>query len=421
MRKNHLWYQMFRFPIVKTGLNFFYRRIRITGREKIPKNKPILFVPNHQNSFMDALHVVTTVRPFIYFLTRAEAFNPKPLDWFLRSLNMLPVYRVRDGFSSVQKNNAIFEECIRYMHRNDAIMIFAEANHNLKKRIRPLSKGFTRVAFGGEEASDWELDIQIVPVGINYTAHREAQNTVHVVYGDPIPVNHYKSEFKEDENAAAQTMKADVSEAMKKLVFHVEDLEEYPVQEILWNDLEPEEAILTDPNVVNPRIQKASEYITPKLTEQAKEAKKLADKHDIPLRDFAISDGLSFREFLLFPVYMFSYFNNLIPYQPVKYLTTKVIKDHAFDASIKFLTGLFILPIFYTLISLILYFTGVDSSWIWGYAILSVLSAPLFTRGKTLFAGDKIRQLQRSHPEEFNKILKILDSFQALRDKILTE
>tara|TARA_R100000908_G_scaffold65235_1_gene53108 strand:+ start:103892 stop:104815 length:924 start_codon:yes stop_codon:yes gene_type:complete len=307
------------------------------------------------------------------------------------------------------------------MHRNDAIMIFAEANHNLKKRIRPLSKGFTRVAFGGEEASDWELDIQIVPVGINYTAHREAQNTVHVVYGDPIPVNHYKSEFKEDENAAAQTMKADVSEAMKKLVFHVEDLEEYPVQEILWNDLEPEEAILTDPNVVNPRIQKASEYITPKLTEQAKEAKKLADKHDIPLRDFAISDGLSFREFLLFPVYMFSYFNNLIPYQPVKYLTTKVIKDHAFDASIKFLTGLFILPIFYTLISLILYFTGVDSSWIWGYAILSVLSAPLFTRGKTLFAGDKIRQLQRSHPEEFNKILKILDSFQALRDKILTE
>lgn len=421
MRKNHLWYQFFRFILVKTGLNFFYKKINITGRQKLPTDKPILFVPNHQNSFLDAFHVVTVVRPFIYFLTRAEAFSSKPMDWFLRSLNMLPVYRVRDGLSSVQKNNAIFEECFEYMKRGDAVLVFAEANHNLKKRIRPLSKGFTRVAFGGEVQENWELDIQIVPVGVNYTEHREPQNTVHVVFGNAIPVHEYKSLYQEDERAAAQKMKHDVSEALKELVFHVQDLNEYPAQKILWNDLEPDEELITDPEISNKRIAKASEYITPELIEKAKKAQKLADKHEIPLRKFATMKSLGLKEFLLFPFYMFSYFNNMIPYQPVKYLVNNVIKDRAFDASIKFLSGLFALPIFYALICLILWLTGLDSHWIWGYAVLSVLTAPLFTRGKELFATDQIQLLQRANPEDFNAILDILDHFQKLRDKILNE
>ena len=332
-----------------------------------------------------------------------------------------PDLPVRDGFSSIQKNNAIFEQCIKYMHRNDAILIFAEANHNLKKRIRPLSKGFTRVAFGGADSSNWELDIQIIPVGINYTEHQKCRNTVHVFYGDPIPVHKYREVFEEDENAAAQQMKEDVSEAMKQLVFHVEELDEYPVQEILWNDLEPDEHVLTHPEIVNPRIEKTKKHITTELTEEANEVKKLEKKHDLSLRDFAVSKGLSFKEFLLFPFYMFSYFNNLIPYQLVKYLTSSVIKDRAFVASIKFLTGLFALPIFYILVSTTLYFTGVDSLWIWGYALLSISTAALFPRGKELFAADKIKELQRTHPDDFNQIVDILASFQKLRDKILNE
>ncbi|MDZ7807651.1 MAG: 1-acyl-sn-glycerol-3-phosphate acyltransferase [Gracilimonas sp.] len=132
-------------------------------------------------------HVAVTIWPVIYFLTRAQAFKPDIVGKFLWSINMMPVYRVRDGFSSIQKNNEIFDKCISYLKNKDTILIFAEANHNLKRRIRPLSKGFTRIAFDAEEKYNWHLDLQIVPVGVNYTRHRKAGNTVQVNYGKAIP------------------------------------------------------------------------------------------------------------------------------------------------------------------------------------------------------------------------------------------
>jgi 1-acyl-sn-glycerol-3-phosphate acyltransferase len=421
MRKNHLWYQMFRYPIVGTGLRLFYKKIKVVGKHNLPKDKPILFVPNHQNSFMDALHVVTTVKPFIYFLTRAEAFRPAPQAWFLRSLNMLPVYRVRDGFSSVQKNNDIFEECFKYFGRNDAVLIFPEANHDLKRRIRPLSKGFTRIAFGGEEYYNWELDLQVVPVGLNYTHHREARNVVQVHYGEPIPVKDYQELYKEDQNEATRGLKHDVSEGMKKLVFHVQNLEDYAVHKILWQELEPNSEHLTDPDIANERIQKTNAHITEELKTNAKKLDKLITSTNINGREFLYADTFKAKEFLLLPLYLFSLINNVIPYQPVRYLTTKVIKDHAFDASIKFLSGIVVLPVFYGLVSLILWVSGVNPSLIWGYLGLSFITSPFFIRAKSLLSINPVKKLKKEKPQIYQKIMDGLIDFKLLRERILDE
>lgn len=251
MRKNWLWYQFFRFPLVKSGLYFFYKKIIIEGKEHIPRNKPILFVPNHQNSFMDAFLVVVHTKPFTYFLTRAQAFNPPLLAKFLRSLNMLPVYRVRDGLSSVTKNNAIFDECIQYLKRNDAILIFPEANHDLKRRIRPLSKGFTRIAFDAEVQENWNMDLQIIPVGLNYTEHQRSRNAVKVVFGEPILMKQFQELYEKDERAAANALKKQVSDEMKKLVMHVPNLDHYPLSKIILDDLEddPKNSLIPKPPI----------------------------------------------------------------------------------------------------------------------------------------------------------------------------
>lgn len=421
MRRNYIWYQMFRYPIVGAALRLFYRKVKVTGKEHLPRNKPILFIPNHQNSFMDALHVVTTVRPFIYFLTRAEAFTPPLQGWFLGTLNMLPVYRMRDGFSSVQKNNAIFEECFRYFRRNDAVLIFPEANHNLQKRIRPLSKGFTRIAFGGEEKYGWNLGLQIVPVGLNYTAHREARNTIHIKYGKPISVKDFESIYKQDENAAIQQMKTVVSEAMKEVAFHVPKADEYPVHKILWDVLEPDEQVLTNPDISNARIRKAKPHITEEIKEEAKELMSLAEEHEVDLRDFEYPKKFSFKSLMLLPVYLFSLVNNFIPYLPVRHLTTKIIKDHGFDASIKFLTGLFVLPLFYLLVCAIMALAGIESKYLLAYFVISVATAPAFIRAKKLFGTDTSRRLKKSMPRVYSEIRARLETFRNLRNSILNE
>lgn len=421
MRRNYLWYQMFRYPIVGAGLRLFYRKIKIVGKQQLPKNKPILFVPNHQNSFMDALLVVTSVKPFIYFLTRAEAFQPAAQAWFLKSLNMLPIYRVRDGFSSVQKNNDIFEECFNYFGRNDAVLIFPEANHDLKRRIRPFSKGFTRIAFGGEEYYKWELDLQVVPVGLNYTNHREARNVVQVHYGQPIPVQNYQDLYEEDQNEATRQLKHDVSESMKKLVFHVQNLDDYAVHKILWQELEPNMVDLTNPDIANARIEKTTPYITEDLRNKAKEIDKLISSTEINGRDFLYPETFGLKDILLLPLYLFSLINNLIPYQPVRYLTTKVIKDHTFDASIKFLSGIVVLPVFYGLASLALGISGVNSVIIWAYLALSILSAPFFIRAKSLFSTNPVKTLKKEKPQIYHKIMNGLIDFKLLREQILDE
>jgi 1-acyl-sn-glycerol-3-phosphate acyltransferase len=420
-KKNYLWYQFWRHTVVGNGVKIFYKKTKLTGREKLPKDKPLLFVPNHQNSFMDAFLVTTNLTPVMYFLTRAKAFNPPIMGWYLRSLNMLPVYRVRDGFSSVQKNNAIFDLCCDYLDNNDSILVFAEANHNLKRRIRTLSKGFTRIAFGAEEKYDWNLDLQIVPVGVNYSDHRTGRNLVHVKFGECIPVSKYAEAYKEDENNASQELKDDVSDAMKELVFHVENLDEYPLHKILWDDLEPDNTIITDPDISNERIQKTEKHISEEILDEAKELDKLADKHDVSLKNVAYGKQFSAKDFVLTPLYLFSLINNIIPYQPIQYLIKNVIKDHAFDASIKFVSGLFLLPIFYLLVSLILVLSGVDSMYIYGYAGLSLFTAPLFIKAKELFLKNSAQHLQKSKPSVYEKIASKLERFKELRNTILNE
>ncbi|MEX2478155.1 MAG: 1-acyl-sn-glycerol-3-phosphate acyltransferase [Gracilimonas sp.] len=419
--KNYLWYQFWRHTVVGNGLKFFYSKRVVKGRENLPKDKPILYVPNHQNSFMDALHVATTTKPTIYFLTRAQAFKPDIVGKYLWSINMMPVYRVRDGLSSVQKNNEIFEKCIKYLRNNDTVLVFAEANHNLKRRIRSLSKGFTRIAFGAEEEYDWSLDLQIVPVGVNYSEHQTGGNTVQVNYGKPIPVSKYRALYENDEKSGVDSMKEDVSDAMKQLVFHVEDLEEYPLQKILWDDLEPDDLKVIDPDTANGRIKKTVPHITEELIKEAKELDKLADRNKVKLNEVAYGKGVTAKDFLLSPLYAFSFLNNIIPYQPVRYLIRNVIKDRAFDASIKFLAGVFLLPLFYIIVSLILAISGVGSLYIWIYAGLSILTAPLFIRAKNFFLPSSAKRLEKKKPKIYENIASRLDRFQDLRNSILNE
>lgn len=370
---------------------------------------------------MDALHVAVTIKPVIYFLTRAQAFSPDIVGKFLWSINMMPVYRVRDGFSSIQKNNEIFEKCIQYLKNKDTILVFAEANHNLKRRIRPLSKGFTRIAFGAEEKYDWDLDLQIVPVGVNYTRHRKAGNTVQVNYGKPIAVTKYRESYLEDERKGVESMKRDVSDAMKDLVFHVENLNEYQAQKILWDELEPDEHKTIDPDIANARIAKTKPYLTEEIIDKAKTLNKKADKAGVELQDLASKKDLDLKKILLSPFYLFSLINNAIPYQPVRYMVDNIIKDQAFDASIKFLLSLLFFPAFYLIILIILALSGVGWTILLGYLFLSILTAPLFVQAKDLFTVSPKKKLKKKDPDLLGEIENELTEFIRLRETILSE
>ena len=209
---------------IKIGLFFLHKRITVVGKEHIPKKGATLFIGNHQNALIDAILIPATTKREIHFLARASAFKKKLISDFLSSLNMIPVYRIRDGISTIEKNTAVFEKCIEILKNEGAVEIFAEGEHHLKRRIIPLKKGFARIILGTLQKYP-DLEIKIVPVGLNYDSHLSFPSSVSIHYGKPILVNNFIDRKNSDKRFSK--IMNEVSSALKKLTLHIEDETNY--------------------------------------------------------------------------------------------------------------------------------------------------------------------------------------------------
>ncbi len=204
--------------LVKVALHGYFRKIIVEGKENLPKNRPVILVANHQNALIDPLLLATHTRLNPWFLTRAAVFVNPFISKVLHYIRMLPVYRVRDGFSTIQQNQQTFDETFEVLRKNGTVVIFAEGSHSLVRNLRPLSKGFTRMAFGLKEKYP-NLEPVILPVGIGFSAHMRSGSTVRITFGKIIPVDMPPSQ-------SGKLTKA-VENALKALIVHIPD-EGYP-------------------------------------------------------------------------------------------------------------------------------------------------------------------------------------------------
>lgn len=85
--------------LVKVALHGYFKKIIVEGKENIPKNRPVILVANHQNALIDPLLLATHTNLNPWFLTRAAVFSNPIAAKLLHFIRMLPVYRLRDGFS----------------------------------------------------------------------------------------------------------------------------------------------------------------------------------------------------------------------------------------------------------------------------------------------------------------------------------
>lgn len=209
---------------MKIGLFFLFKKISVYGKENIPEKGAIIFIGNHQNALIDAILVPTTNSRICHFLTRASAFKIDFVSKILQSLNMIPVFRVRDGFRTIEKNFEVFDQCIEILKLEKAIQIFAEGEHHLQRRIITLKKGFARIILGTLQKYP-ELPIYIVPIGINYDSHLNFPSSTSIYYGKPILAN----QFVDAKNPDLKFKKItnEVSNALKYLTLHVEDSANY--------------------------------------------------------------------------------------------------------------------------------------------------------------------------------------------------
>jgi hypothetical protein len=146
------------------------------------------------------------------------------LDALFKYVRMIPIYRIRDGRSTLAKNDVVFDNCAKVLGQGEAIVMFPEGNHSLKRRVRPLSKGFTRVLFRTAELYP-ELEIQIIPVGVNYSNAQKFPSSASVYFGEPISFQ--KQYDKENLAQSVVRIRKMVAMSLKTLTTHISSEEDY--------------------------------------------------------------------------------------------------------------------------------------------------------------------------------------------------
>lgn len=207
--------------LMKLALRSYFYKVKIEGLENVPRNVPLIVTPNHQNAFMDALLVGAFIPIPLHFMTRQDVFKwwSKPL---LQLMNMMPIYRIRDGYNKLSLNEMVFAGCRDLFRKNDSILIFAEGNHGRHHFLRPLTKGAARLALQSKEQMDNNL--MVLPVGLNYFDHQAVKSTVLINFGKPIPVGDYLDVYQENQARGLIALRDAISEGMKStLVIPQED------------------------------------------------------------------------------------------------------------------------------------------------------------------------------------------------------
>jgi 1-acyl-sn-glycerol-3-phosphate acyltransferase len=220
-----------KYYVARWWINFsfkyiFYRRTETRGRHKFRPNDPLMFAPNHQNALMDALVFVTTLPQEPIFLSRADIFKSKFITRLLNFIKMMPVYRIRDGYENLQKNQEVFNRCTEILRTGHSLCIFPEGNHNDKRFFRPLKKGLARIAFEAEDQCDFKLGLKIVPTGIDYSNYDNVRGRLTVSYADPITITDLKDLYR-----------SDPQRAMKELNNRIRINIEPHMIEIPWEDI----------------------------------------------------------------------------------------------------------------------------------------------------------------------------------------
>ncbi len=379
----------------KLCCRFYYRKILINDLKSIPANQPVILAPNHQNALMDALAMVCGTEFQVVFLARADIFKGRFLTKVLTFMNIMPIYRIRDGYENVKRNDEVFVKTNQVMRNMyNPLGIFPEGNHGDRRRLRSLVKGLFRIAFMAQEEYGEKQGIVIVPLGINYGHYQNFRSTLLINYGKPIEVSDYYSVYTVNPGLAINQLKERYAAEVSKLMIDIQTEEYYQTYmslRTIFNDDMRNCLGITDHSLTGKfKADKAMIAMLDKELASAPDSIKNLDAkvteyqsglQKTGLRDWVIKKEKfsmaaiavsALLKIIFLPLFIAGFINNILPYWYVASKGTK-IKDTQFQSSFKFVIGMLVFPLWYLVFGGLLCFVPVDS-WI---KLLYVLLMPV--------------------------------------------
>lgn len=150
----------------------------------------MILAPNHGSAFIDGVLLSVLLRRKVFLYVRGDVFKNRLSNAVLRSLRLLPIYRVQDIENRNDQSNfnkKTLDESIEILKRKGTLVIFAEGNCVSERRLRPMKNGVIRLCFEMLEKYP-EIDLDVVPVGINYSKPGLFRQEVCINFGTPISI-----------------------------------------------------------------------------------------------------------------------------------------------------------------------------------------------------------------------------------------
>jgi len=348
--------RILKFIVPPFSFRVFFRRIFYSNLKKVPLEKPLLFVGNHQNSFMDGILVGSYLPQPLHFLMRADMFRKPFARFCLRELNVSPVYRIEEGLENVHKNLDTFTGIYEILRDNGNLVVFSEGICIQEKRLHKLRKGTARMAFGAHEK--FGLDVHIVPVGINYTYPSKFRKEVMINFHESFSIKELKADYEANPAKALLLFNERVDASLRKEVIIVENPEnDWLAEQLLkmernnlvlplfqWR-FDTDDRRMSEKKVTE-RINHIDKTSPENLNLLKLKVKTYADRLETNnLKDENIARKLDFgilrylAVLVGFPLFLAGYLTNLIPFIVPRFICDRLIKDKRFYSSVYVSSG----------------------------------------------------------------------------------
>ena len=353
--------------IVSLSIRIYYREIRVLNRENLEHDGPMLLIANHPNTLMDAWILGYINRRRVHYMAKATFFNSPFKRKVLNALDMIPINRKSDGVVAGVANKDSFEACYDLLERGGVLAVFPEGTSYLERRLRELKTGTARIALEVEKRSNGNLDLLVVPIGLNYVSADSFRGSVMVHVGKPISVDPFLEEYKQNQGLTAKKLTERFrSELSRVFVTMSDDVKSQLVQQLTYlfeSRYAEEKGVRQSIGILKrvlDRIDEISITAPWKLDELSEQANELTRQlHFFGIRphflDRPYRNTLYLRQtlqsylFLLLtiPLFLFGFVHSALPYYLIGWLVPRITKEVEYHAPLSILLSIFLYPIIY--------------------------------------------------------------------------
>src|SRR5207249_3226033 len=90
-------------------LRIFFRRIEVSGAERVPRHGAVIFVVNHPSGLIDPAFLLCLAPRRVSLLAKAPLFRMPVIGFFCRAFQAIPVHRRQDAGSDPSQNRETFD------------------------------------------------------------------------------------------------------------------------------------------------------------------------------------------------------------------------------------------------------------------------------------------------------------------------